>query len=213
VCTGTGKYIITRDTTIHIVNVSEDKTNTCDYTIKITRIKSDNVKLSHITLITADNTEIPVELKADVTEYAATVENSVDSVEINVETEDPNASVDDINGVKQLSVGENRFEFTVTAENGNQTAEYTLLITRKAVSAGISKVAASTVQVYFAGQAMHIYSPVAERISVYSVTGVLLQRFDKQAGSSAVSPTGLPTNRIVIIKGRSGWARKIVVND
>jgi hypothetical protein len=249
-----------------------------------------------------------------VTEYTVTVENSVDSVEINVETEDPNASVDNINGIKQLRVGENHFEFTVTAENGSQkadtliitrleavsdttsndatlkslsvtghefsvpfdpntyeyelflpysvtsisivaktnhtgakfsidgnvsfikpgtsttfritvtaqnstTQEYKLTVTRaaKPIVDGISRVAASTVQVYFDGQAMHIHSPVAERISVYSITGGLLRSFDKQVGElvepveQTGSSTGSPTGRMLIIKGSSGWAKKIVV--
>jgi uncharacterized protein YjdB len=308
VCTGAGKYTISKDTTIHIVNVSEDKTDTCEYTVSVTRLKSTNVKLSHINLITADST-IQVEVMDNVAVYAVTVRNSVDSIEIHVETEDPNASVDSINGIKPLIVGVNRFDFTVTAENERQKTNYTLLITRlKAVSdnaatlkslsitglefsfspdtysyelslpdsittieinavpnqagatvnisgdttniadssviritviapdstttlvytitvkrtapvvpGGISKVAASAVQVYFDRQALHIHSPVAERISVYSVTGVLLRNFDKRAGSSTVSPTGgsagSPINRMLIIKGSSGWARKIVVND
>jgi hypothetical protein len=253
--------------------------------------------------------------------YTVTVENSVDSVEINVETEDPNASVDNINGIKQLSVGENHFEFTVTAENGSQKTD-TLIITRlEAVSnttsndatlkslsvtghefsvpfdpntyeyelflpdsvssisinavpnqasatfringdttniadssiititviapnrtttlkykitvkragsdddnnsddddddpviSGISKVSASTVQVYFDGQALHIHSPVAERIFVYSITGILLRSFDKRASDSAVSPTNSPTKRLLIIKGSSGWAKKTVISS
>ncbi|MDR0732971.1 MAG: hypothetical protein LBF08_02745 [Dysgonamonadaceae bacterium] len=72
--------------------------------------------------------------------------------------------------------------------------------------AGISSVGAD-VKVYLSGQNLYVNTPVAERISVYSVAGTLLNRFEKSAGASAVSAAA---SQVLIVKGSSGWVRKLV---
>jgi uncharacterized protein YjdB len=77
-------------------------------------------------------------------------------------------------------------------------------------------------QVYSDGKNLYIDSPVAERVTVYSLTGTLLFAFDKQAGiastSSATGSTSSATGStrsvagltgILIVKGGSGWVRKV----
>ncbi|MDR0733176.1 MAG: cadherin-like beta sandwich domain-containing protein [Dysgonamonadaceae bacterium] len=62
-------------------------------------------------------------------------------------------------------------------------------------------------RVYLAGQTLYIDTPEAERISIYSLTGKLLHRIEKPAG---ISSFHVPSFGVVIIKGSSGWVRKVV---
>jgi hypothetical protein len=90
-------------------------------------------------------------------------------------------------------------------------------------SSGISTVAATpAVQVYLDRQALHVNSAISERIYVYSLAGALLGSFDKQvgkasfvigrAGALTAASTGAPAG-LMIVRGSSGWAKKIVIND
>ncbi|MDR0732717.1 MAG: hypothetical protein LBF08_01455 [Dysgonamonadaceae bacterium] len=68
--------------------------------------------------------------------------------------------------------------------------------------------ASSAAQVYADGQTLHINSPEAEQITVYSLTGNLLHRFEKPAG---VSNYRIAASAVVIVRGSSGWVKKVVV--
>lgn len=53
-----------------------------------------------------------------------------------------------------------------------------------------------------------INSPASEEVSVYSLAGNLVLRADKEVGQSAISLNNIPEG-IYIVKGSSGWTRKI----
>ncbi|MDR0732992.1 MAG: Ig-like domain-containing protein [Dysgonamonadaceae bacterium] len=74
----------------------------------------------------------------------------------------------------------------------------------------IRSVDAQSTQVYFSGKKLYVNSPVSERISVYSVTGALLYEFDKAAGVSTTATDG-STPRVLIVRGTSGWAKKLII--
>jgi LPXTG-motif cell wall-anchored protein len=65
------------------------------------------------------------------TEYNVEVPNATDSITLTATTTDANATVTG-DGVKTLSVGANKFEITVTAEDGIATKTYTVTVTRAA---------------------------------------------------------------------------------
>jgi hypothetical protein len=64
--------------------------------------------------------------------------------------------------------------------------------------------------VSFSSPFLKVFSPLAEQISIYSPAGALVFRADKPAGQSEYDLSNLPKG-IMIARGSSGWARKIVV--
>jgi hypothetical protein len=73
---------------------------------------------------------------------------------------------------------------------------------------GISK-AAETVTVRAASGRLYVDSPVAETVYVYSFTGKLLYAAAKATGQATFD---VPAEKLLIIRGSSGWARKLVAN-
>jgi hypothetical protein len=63
---------------------------------------------------------------------------------------------------------------------------------------------------YISNGILYIESPVAETVQAYSTMGALLFNFQKPEGkvSYIINP---PKNAIIIIRGNSGWAKKIFV--
>ncbi|MDR0732648.1 MAG: hypothetical protein LBF08_01110 [Dysgonamonadaceae bacterium] len=76
------------------------------------------------------------------------------------------------------------------------------------IRTGISNVEKS-VKIYSSGKTIYIDTPISEQISVYTTTGVLLNRFEKPAGKSTIEALA----PIVIIKGNSGWVKKLVAGN
>lgn len=103
-----GSYIIN-------VNVSEPQQNPTPQPQpqRPTVNYSTNNNLKELT-IEGFNTE-----KIDNNNYSLTVDNDITSININATTEDEKAKVDG-NGTKELNIGENNIEITITAENGAQ---------------------------------------------------------------------------------------------
>jgi hypothetical protein len=63
------------------------------------------------------------------------------------------------------------------------------------------------VHAYTTGGRLHVNSPATEQINVYSVTGTLLYSFNKPAGAFTLSR--FRPSSVLIVKGNSGWTRKI----
>lgn len=68
--------------------------------------------------------------KYNVTNYTAEVANDVTSVVVSAKTSNANATVESVKGGENLSVGANKIQIVVRAENG-VTATYTITVTRK----------------------------------------------------------------------------------
>jgi hypothetical protein len=64
--------------------------------------------------------------------------------------------------------------------------------------------------VYLSNENLHVNSPVSEKIRIYSITGMLLYQIDKQAGEANFN-IGHIRDKILIVKGDSGWVKKVVV--
>jgi hypothetical protein len=63
---------------------------------------------------------------------------------------------------------------------------------------------------FVSGSPLEVNSPVAETVSVYSITGSLLYSFTKPAGVSSMNIQNIQ-NKICIVKGSSGWVKKLIV--
>ena len=71
--------------------------------------------------------------------------------------------------------------------------------------------ATETAHAYAANGALTVQSPVAEEVSIYSANGTLYLQKRKGSGIATYDITTLPQG-VLIVKGSSGWAKK-VVND
>jgi hypothetical protein len=92
-------------------------------------------------------------------------------------------------------------------EDGEFADSCTVNVTR--VVSGIPQSGVPAVQVYFNKQILHVNSPVAERVDIYSVTGNLLYRQEKPAGKASFTVNR--SERIVIVKGASGWVKLLAI--
>ncbi|MDR0613800.1 MAG: cadherin-like beta sandwich domain-containing protein, partial [Dysgonamonadaceae bacterium] len=204
-------FFDSRDKTIPVYVVSEDGGTDRRYNIVITR-QSNDASLKFIRL----NPDcLTASFDPAVTYYSATVPYSVAEVEISAEPSDPLADafpVYDLPGVKPLKAGNNRFTFSVRSEDKRNGMLYRIDIFRENSPTGIHETGTpAAMHVYSANGRLHVNTPAAERINIYSVTGTLLYGFDKPAGAFRLSAFSCHPASILIVKGSSGWVRKVMM--
>lgn len=96
---------------------------------------SDNARLSSLKL---SKGKLSPSFKKSTYKYTATVDNSVKSIKVTAKAADDNAKIK-IKGADSLDVGENTIKVTVTAENGETTKTYRIVVTRKKAESSTSK--------------------------------------------------------------------------
>lgn len=125
--------------TVTITVTSEtDANKTKTYTVKITRnpsgVLSDDATLRSLSL-QSDNGNIvsfTPDFSGKTIAYEAKVKYEVNSVTVNFATNHSNAKTDISSGyLKQLQVGDNKIEITVTAEDAKTTETYIIKVTRE----------------------------------------------------------------------------------
>jgi hypothetical protein len=209
IATGDGKKtdLAVGDTAYTVTVISEDSTAKQNYDLIVRRLNN-NTALDTFSVAG----KIP-SLVGDI--YTVSVPYSTTDITITAENHAGGTVTGD--GEKtDLAVGDNPFVIMVTAEDATFKQSYNLIVTRLTADAVWSGLAASpgmlAAQVYLAGQALHVHSPVAEQVYIYSITGDLLGSWDKGAGkvSFTVNHT---VGKLLIVKGSTGWCRKIVVID
>jgi len=94
---------------------------------------------------------------------------------------------------------------TVSTEDGGFTAFCTLTVNWPT---GIQELDTKINAYWFAGR-LYVHSPVAETIQVYSLQSMLLYSFEKPMGAADYS-VDKSNGAILIVKGGSGWVRKII---
>jgi uncharacterized protein YjdB len=112
-----------------------------------------------------------------------------------------------VNGVITAR-SEGTAEITVTAANG-KTNVCSVTVVAAQDHTGILQAQQPAVRVYLDRQLLHVDSPASEQISVYTVGGALLYRQDKPAGETVLT-VNLPKG-ILIVRGSSGWSRKLII--
>jgi hypothetical protein len=75
---------------------------------------------------------------------------------------------------------------------------------------GINQIQTSPVKVYREGQTIIVDSPAEEKVEIYSVIGNLILQKNKQAGIERIE-IQLSAKQILIVKGSSGWIKKILI--
>ncbi|MDR1336980.1 MAG: T9SS type A sorting domain-containing protein, partial [Tannerella sp.] len=133
-------------------------------------------------------------LSADGTEYrqlvriAYTMDKSVVKGEYEVKLNDVNLTLNDGQVIHQDEI----------------TAPVTVL-----TSVGNAAVDAGDVR--YADGVLTVNTPVAERITVYSIGGAVMYQAQKAAGEATFDLRSLPKG-VFIARGSSGWTKKIVVS-
>ena len=114
------------DNTITVTVTAEDGQSTGQYIIKVNREGSSNNDLSSLEV---EGYDLDPAFDKDETSYSITVPSDVDSITVNADADDDNATVE-ITGNDNLQPGENTVTVKVTAENGDEK-EYTITVTKE----------------------------------------------------------------------------------
>ena len=101
------------------------------------------------------------------------------------------------------------FTVSVTSADKSVKKDYYITVTTEGLS--LARISDSSVSVYSLNGKLNVTSPARERVYIHSVDGKLISHFDKKSGNIAVS-VKIPTG-IAIIKGSSGWVKKIYVRQ
>jgi hypothetical protein len=190
---------------------AEDNVTVRNYTVHVTKLPlSSDATLDSLKI----NGDLIPGFNPAVTHYETTVEGW----EVEIYASSPAGATISGNGMRQenriqttvpLDAGENTIELIVTSENGAATMTYTIIITcRPSAVTDIPHVGGNAAGIYFRGQILHVNSPAAEKISIYSVTGALLYRLEKPAGKTSFA-VNLP-KQTLIVTGSSGWREKLI---
>jgi hypothetical protein len=198
---------------------AEDVTFKKTYTITIIRNLSDDATLE---ILSVDGITLSPSFHPNIHEYRVQLENSIDNIVVSALTANPGAIA---LGTGKLSIpaGNSAVDIEVIAEDAVTRLHYLIFITREAAIEIHSKAAlpeiATAVRVSLNGQTLHVSSPADEEVSVYSVTGILLGKWNTSAGdasfiiNSANNSAGSLAGQLLIVKGSSGWVRKTVTEE
>ncbi len=121
-------------TNIDVTNISEirftvqaeDTTYTNEYVVTLNKLSSTNNNLASLSV---DNGTLNPNFNKDTTKYTASVDSSIDKINVTAITEDNKASLTG-DGEHNLNFGENTIKVVVTAED-NSTKEYEIVVTRR----------------------------------------------------------------------------------
>ena len=206
--TGAGPRILADGYNFFPVTVTAANGNKQDYSISVYRLSNDATLQSLSVAVDAYSVYLSPVFNSAQFNYSVAVPNSTERIAIYAVTNHLEATVTGT-GFKNLN-SDSTFNIAVTSEDGTVERIYTVNITRDGLS-NFQEIRQQPVRVYFDNTCLHMDSPAAERIHVYSVTGALLYSFDKPAGAFTFhpSPFTLRLSPILIVKGSSGWSKKI----
>jgi hypothetical protein len=211
---GIFKPVVFEDTVFTVSVTAANHADRNDYKINIRRIGSDatlkSVKVNDLQLYPAFN--------KDTLDYVCIVPDSVETIRLSVEPAHRYAKLS-YNPEYKIDCGKTTFNIRTVSEDKNNSLTYKVTVvkpfyreqsaettgTDNSFTRGVQRV-----QVYIRDKVLYIDSPAAEQIAVYSVTGKLLRRLEKPAGKVTFASAG--AGGILIVRGNSGWAEKVIDN-
>ena len=207
------------------------------YRVTVTRRERKDARLLLLTLTNNTDPLYPASISLspgfhpDIDEYTVNVPYSVSQIKMNAEPEDLNAIVvihytDKVGITHELKEGDVHnleagvktvFEIKVHFGDGSDEKRFYNVAVTRALNTGIPQaVELSGVRVSLSGQNLYVDSPVAERVNIYSVTGTLVYGLKKPAGKTSFAVNSTITNLstpVLIVKGSSGWVKKLVIGN
>jgi hypothetical protein len=100
-------------------------------------------------------------------------------------------------------------DLTANFSDGTSIQQKEIVVNIHTVSTGASLVAKDNVTVSVFGNTLTVDSPSKETLTVFTVNGTLLFQDTKEKGSTVINVSHLPRG-VLIIRGSSGWTRKII---
>ena len=192
-----------------ITVTAENRATVLTYTIKVTRAgESRDATLKSFTVTPGI---LSPSFSPNTTYYTVTVPDDTREILIELETTD-STSILDANynspGLKTLNPSlPNKYGFLVYTANHQNYKFYQLTVKREH-GLGIFGISGDEIKVYSENKNLSIISPVSENINIYTVTGKLLHSLGKPSGKTS-AVINYP-ERILIVKGSSGWSRKVI---
>ncbi|MDR2691043.1 MAG: cadherin-like beta sandwich domain-containing protein, partial [Dysgonamonadaceae bacterium] len=146
--------------------------------------------------------------------YTVEVPYSVSRITIQAIPDNAKATVGSAaSRIHTLNVGENPFHIRVQSGDKKTERDYWVTVIR-AFATGIPQAVEPAIQVSLSGQILHVNSPAAERVNIYSVSGALLDGLEKPAGKTSVAVNSTnPLTQVLIVKGSSGWVKKLLTGN
>ncbi|MDL2240654.1 cadherin-like beta sandwich domain-containing protein, partial [Bacteroidales bacterium OttesenSCG-928-K22] len=132
----TGIQTLTVGDNVFTITVTAEDGSYQDYTITVLR-QSGDASLESLTISEGD---LDPGFDAEIYEYNVTVDYVVTELDITAVANDDNAEVTGDTGTQQLSVGNNEFTITVTAEDENITKNYFVNVYRLSNDATLSNI-------------------------------------------------------------------------
>jgi hypothetical protein len=80
------------------------------------------------------------------------------------------------------------------------------------MTGSVGNAAIEATNMRYADGILTVNTPVAERIDVYAISGALLYQAQKAAGEATFNFSHMPKG-VLIVRGSSGWTRKIVISE
>jgi hypothetical protein len=213
---GIFKPVVFEDTVFTVGVTAANHADRNEYKINIRRIGSDatlkSIKVNDLQLYPAFN--------KDTLDYVCIVPDSVETIRLSVEPAHKYTKLS-YTPAHKIDWGKTTFNIRTVSEDGSHSLTYKVTAIKTKTfynqqneerTTGTNNVFTTDVQVYVRDKVLHIDSPSAERIDVYSVTGKLLRRLEKQAGKATFASAGSSTGGVLIVRGSSGWAEKVIDN-
>ena len=138
--------------------------------------------------------------------YAVTVQKSLTQIEI--EAESP-IGIPSGQGIYVLPENDATFQVSITSHSAYY--EYNITV-HKRLETGFNDIHSTGYNtVWVDGSSLHISSGVSECVSIYNLNGNLLYSGNKQSGKFTFNLNPVEGSKIIIIRGSSGWVRKVIL--
>jgi len=114
-----------------------------------------------------------------------------------------------VKGSYDISINSILFE----TPNGNYIPEPSIILPVNVNRSGVSneQMVTSESYVYVSGSTLYIKTNQTESVSIYSINGLKLYQNSIQSGTTTINTTSL-SKGILIVKGSSGWVKKIAIH-
>jgi hypothetical protein len=211
---GIFKQVVFEDTVFKVGVIAANHADKKEYRINIRKIGTD----ASLKSIQVNDLQLYPAFNKDTLDYVCIVSDSVETIRLSVEPAHKYTKLS-YNPAYKIDWGKTTFNIRTVSEDKNNSQTYKVTVVKtfynqqnKERTTGTDNVFTTDVQVYVRDKVLHIDSPVSEQIAVYSVTGKLLRRLEKPAGKATFALAGSSTGGVLIVRGSSGWAEKVIDN-
>jgi hypothetical protein len=201
-----------QDTTFTVSVIAVNGVDKKQYKINIRRISSD----ASLKSIKVNDLQLYPAFHKDTLNYVCVISNQ-EEISLLPEATSKYTKLN-FNPFHKVAPGTTTFNIRSVSEDGTQALLYKVKVVNpyydyknEQLPTEITQTKMNTpvIQVYVEDNVLYVHSNESEQITVYSVSGQVLHRYEKPAFYSSCSLTNSLVERVLIVRGSSGWARKI----